>query len=84
MSNYKEQDDLQVGTLVTLKDYCRNSGRLALITERRYGDHCLIQYIDTLNVPPTPARLSNLRVIDFNFNKKNYDIPEADSTSQLN
>lgn len=84
MSDYKEQDNLQVGTLVTLKDYCKNSGRLALITERRYGDHCLIQYIDTLNVPPTPARLSNLRAIDFSFNKENYDISEADAVSQSN
>jgi len=55
-----------VGDMVTLKDYCKNSGRLAIITEARLGfrlNSCKIQYIDAFSEAPERALYSNLNKV---------------------
>jgi len=55
------KDEFEIGDMVTLKDYCKNRGRLAIITEvPQYLRCCKIQYIDALNDPPRPALYQNL------------------------
>ena len=61
--------DWEVGDLVTLREYCANRDRPAIITElpdSLYigGGACKIQYIDNLREPPVSALLSNLTKID--------------------
>lgn len=55
------KDKFSVGDMVTLKDYCKNRGRLAIITETPKNLKCCkIQYIDELNDLPGPALYKNL------------------------
>ena len=60
-----------IGDLVTVADYCRDSGRLAIITElpdAMYRSHnvCKIQWIDEdgLREGPIAALLRNIEKID--------------------
>ena len=59
----QDVSDLKVGDLVTLKTYCKDSGRLAILTDiaLRYNA-CKIQYIDEegLRERPTAGLKTNL------------------------
>jgi len=68
--------DWEVGDLVTLREYCADRDRPAIITElpdTMYTgfNSCKIQYIDKLWEPPVSALLSNLTKIDSAYEIEN-------------
>ena len=70
---------MEIGTLVMLKEYCANSGRLAIIVEKPDIEFfseckaCKIQYLDErgLKEAPVAALLSNLVEIDSTHGNEN-------------
>ena len=58
---------MKVGDLVTLKEWCKNSGRLAHVTEILWYDpnKVMIQYLDESGLKEKPVRAikANLEVI---------------------
>jgi hypothetical protein len=62
----KKHSRFHVGDLVTVKEHCRHSGRVAIlvdVVQSPYSQACKIQWVDDLKSPPTSALLTNLEEI---------------------
>ncbi len=65
--------DLRVGDLVTPKNYCKGSGRVAILTEIANGyDACKFQWIDEgLKDGPKAGILTNFQKVTKDHERKN-------------